>query len=262
MFKLRSSKHSELGLPLSLHAADTRLRRTFDAAVVNSIRHMVTELACTGDLPRWIAFVSAQRGEGVTHTALAFATTLASDTNHRVCVVELNWWNTGVLSLLYAHTIEPSTQKQRRLPVNSVPLPAEIASRPGLAQVLAGDAPLDEAIISTTLPNLSILPAGNLPMIQRPIIARSDTLRVLLETLGQQYDHLVLDIPAVLSTSDAIALASLGDACCVVIRHGVTPTSSVQRALDDVRHLPMLGIVYNQVSIKTPQWIRSLITQG
>jgi len=46
-----------------------------------------------------------------------------------------------------------------------------------------------------------------------------------------------------------------------VVRHGVTSTSSVQLALDTVKHLPMLGVILNQVSIKTPRWIRALIPQ-
>jgi Mrp family chromosome partitioning ATPase len=47
----------------------------------------------------------------------------------------------------------------------------------------------------------------------------------------------------------------------MVVRHGVTATPSVQRALDDVRHLKQLGIILNQVSIKTPRWLRTLIPQ-
>lgn len=261
MFKSRRNKQSnEFGLPLSVRAVDVNLRRTFDADLVNSMRHMITELACNGDLPHRIAFLSARRGEGVSYTSLAFATTLANDTNRRVCAVELNWWNPGVLGLLNPQSLE--TSKKRRAKAVPTPLPTEIATRPGVAQVLEGSAALGDALIKTEHPNLHVLPAGDMPIVQRPMTARSESLRTLFETLDQQFDHLVLDIPAVLLTSDAIALASLSDACCVVIRHGVTAASSVQRALDDVRHLPMLGVVYNQVSIKTPQWIRSMITQG
>jgi Mrp family chromosome partitioning ATPase len=47
----------------------------------------------------------------------------------------------------------------------------------------------------------------------------------------------------------------------MVVRQGVTPTPSVQRALDQVKHLRQLGIVLNQVTIKTPSWLRMLIPQ-
>ena len=61
--------------------------------------------------------------------------------------------------------------------------------------------------------------------------------------------------------SDAIALASLGTACCLIIRQGVTPVSSVRRALDDVKHLPMLGVMLNQNRTMLPRWVQALVPQ-
>jgi Mrp family chromosome partitioning ATPase len=65
----------------------------------------------------------------------------------------------------------------------------------------------------------------------------------------------------VLSSSDAVALASLGSACCVVVQQGVTPINSVRLALDEIKHLPMLGVVLNQVRINTPNWVRNFLPQ-
>lgn len=222
----------------------------FSPEVVNSLRHMVTSLACAGGIPSRLSVAAALREEGVTSTTLAFGTVLANDTARNVCVVELNWWYPGLRNLL-----------ARDRGGASGALPPELADRPGLAEVVMGSATLDQAVIPTARPNLSVVAAGATTIDQRPVIARSDTLKHLLAQLAERYDCLLLDVPAVLATSDAIALASLGEACVMVVRHGVTPVASVQLALDDLRHLQMLGVVLNQVRFATPSWLRDLIPQ-
>jgi Mrp family chromosome partitioning ATPase len=239
MFRKRS--HDEgfaQPAPLALRAADGAPLVAFAPEIVDSFRHMVTELQYGGGFPARLATVAALRGEGVTFSTLALAATLASDDPARVCAVELNWWAPGMLRLL-----------------------GGAAPRPGLADVLLGRLELNDALLATDRPNLALLPAGSLPPDQRPAAARGERLRTLIEELGARFDHLVLDIPAVLATSDAIALASLGTACCVVVRYGVTPTGAVQSALDDLKHLPQLGVILNQARIRTPRWLRALVPQ-
>lgn len=236
------------GPSLTVNSASGAPLYTLPPEKVSTLRHMITGLTCNQELPARLTITSAMRGEGVTHTALAVGSILASDQAPRVCVVELNWWEPGLLQHLHREALqsEPQTDSQ---PV------------PGIADVLSGKTSLDEALIQTSLPNLALLPAGELAVEQRPIVARSAALKELIAELGQRFDHLVLDVPAILATSDAIALTSLGNACCLVVRQGVTPTVQVKAALDDVRHLKMLGVVLNQVSFQTPGWIRSLVPQ-
>jgi Mrp family chromosome partitioning ATPase len=216
---------------------------TFSPEVTASFRHMVTERSYQDGLPARIAMLAALRGEGVSHTALAFAATLASDMAVSVCVVELNWWNPDLLRNL---GLEPSAGQ-----------PAV----PGLADVLAQTASFDTALIKTDLPNLALLPAGELPLARRHSVARSNDLREAIDELSQRYSHLILDLPAVLSNSDAIALSALSNGCCIVVRQGVTRSASVKQALDSVKHIPMLGVILNQSSFATPGWLLNLIPQ-
>ena len=264
MFKLRKKNTSadDRIAPLVLHAAEGTLHRTFEPETVDSFRRTITDLSHSADLPRRIAIISALKGEGVTYSTLALATVLASDMNKSVCVVDLNWWSPSL-----AHQLDPVfnvKQKRRRRkdpPLEPTAAAVELASRPGVAQVVDGTASLDEALYATDLPNLTLLSSGELPVARRPVLARSDGMKNLINELSERFDYLLFDIPAILNSSDAIALASYSDACCMVVRHGITPSTSVQRALDDVRHLRMLGVILNQVSIKTPRWIRELIPQ-
>lgn len=249
---------------LSVRAAEGALQRTFDADVVQSFRYMSTELTLNRDLPRRVAVIAALRGEGVTHTSVALGLTLANDTGARVCVVELNWWAPGLIALLDPRTAEDGPKKKRRKNNDAPPIIPASPTSPaylGLAPVLAGEAKLADVLLHTDRPNLDLLPAGNMPIPRRPPTARSAALRELLDELSTRYDNLILDVPAVRTTSDAIALASLSDACIIVSRQGVTSTTSVQQALDDVKSLTMLGVVLNKVSIETPRWILSIIPQ-
>ncbi|MCA9925602.1 MAG: hypothetical protein KC421_24695, partial [Anaerolineales bacterium] len=71
----------------------------------------------------------------------------------------------------------------------------------------------------------------------------------------------LLDIPALLATSDAIPLASLSSGSCLVIKQGVTSIENVRLALDDIAHLNMLGVILNQAVIKTPKLFLRFIPQ-
>lgn len=258
MFGMRKKSKSPntLNAPLSIISAAGDELYVFPAEIVASVRHLVTSLACDGGVPARLSVVSALREEGVTHTALALATVLANDTAERVCAVELNWWTPGMLELL-SH----DDASRRKSNSSERTLPAALANRPRLAEVITGKATLDSALINTSLPNLSLLPAGDLPLEQRPTAARGTTLRGVIDELSTRFDHLILDIPAVLATSDAIALASLGDASALVVRHGLTPTQSVQLALDDIKHLKMLGVILTKAKYHTPRFILDWVPQ-
>jgi Mrp family chromosome partitioning ATPase len=247
---------------LSVRAANGALQRTFDADVVQSMRYMATELTLNSKLPPRVAIIAALHGEGVTHTAVALGLTLANDTGTKVCVIELNWWSPGMITLLDPKMLMASAGGKRSRKKKELSSPQTNGMRyPGLAKALSGEVSIDDAIIHSDMPNFDLIPAGDVPIARRPAIARNIALRHMLDQLSTRYDHLLLDIPAVRATSDSIVLASLSNACIVVAQQGVTSTTSVQKALDDVKSLTMLGVVLNKVSVSMPYWIRALVPQ-
>jgi Mrp family chromosome partitioning ATPase len=257
----RSKKDTDLANVLSVRAANGALQRTFDADVIQSIRYMSTELTLNIKLPPRVAIIAALRGEGVTHTAVTLGLTLANDTGANICVVELNWWSPGMITLLDPRAIAAEANKKGRSKKAEIAPNSSSVDYPGLSKVITGEISLDDAIIHSDLPNFDLIPAGELPIAKRPSTARHQSLRKILDQLSERYDHLFLDIPAVRTTSDSIALASLANACIVVAHQGATSTSSVQKALDDVKSMTMLGVVLNKVSISMPNWIRSVVPQ-
>ena len=120
---------------------------------------------------------------------------------------------------------------------------------------------LEQALIATNFNNLWLLPAGPVHPNQRATLARSDELTLLLTQLADQFDHLLLDTPAILTTSDAIPLASQADGCCVVVRQGVNTSSLVGIALKELDHLAMLGVILNRAAHHTPAWLLKWIPQ-
>ena len=179
-------------------------------------------------LPKRFGFTSAISQEGVSYLSRAFATTVAHDLGADVCIIETNWWSPTVNDLN------------------------------GLGSVVVGKTGLNEVIVSTNHPNLAIVSAGHLSTNDRSIAARSESLKQILNELEERFDHLILDLPAVLATSEAIPLASLTDSMCMIVRQGVTSAPRVRKALDLLNHLEVVGVVLNQVETHTPDFVLNL----
>ena len=81
------------------------------------------------------------------------------------------------------------------------------------------------------LSDCSFLPAGE-PIQSFPMAIRAAALTDVIAELKAKYGMVVLDLPAVLNSSDTQVLARLADQLVVVVRAGVTPSKLVRQALD------------------------------
>jgi len=235
--KLRNNNvQKPLTRPIAIFLPEGQPWLTFPENVVESVRHMYNRLCRVDPFPKQLALISALRQEGTTYLSRAIGATLAKDLSSSFCVVELNWW----------------------WPTSELP---ESYQSGGLAAVMTGEVELEDALIRTSMPNLTILPAGDLDIDLRSTISRGTTFKAAIEYLTEHFDHMILDIPAVLSTNEAVPLASQAAACCIVIRQGVTTIENVRLALDEVSHLPVVGTLMNQVHLHTPQQILKFIPQ-
>jgi Mrp family chromosome partitioning ATPase len=235
MWPSKNTRNELLEIPeLVLTSVDGAPWIAFPQPVIYPIRRLISRLKRKGDIPQRLVFAAALRREGVSYITWAFATTLAFDIETSVCIVDLNWcWPSEI---------------GRKFAISG-----------GIGAVLSGGSGIDHVLVQTGKPNLAYLPAGNLPPAERAYFARSAALRDTLMELNTRYDHLILDVPAVLSCNDAIPLASLGTACCLVIHQGVTSIKEVKSALSDLDHIPNLGVVMNQYRFSTPEFILNFI---
>jgi len=220
---------------LNLSIRGGEIQKSFEEEIIDEMRHLVTRVQQRQGFPKRLSVVSALRQEGVSYISQALAATIAHDLNQRICLVDLNfWWSDEIF-----HTD---------------------SNQFSLARALGGDILFEEALCQTSFPNLQLLPSGEFPRHKRHVWAKSEALDEIILDLSSFYDHLILDIPAILATSESATLASLGNAACLVIRQGVTQVGEVSQALDEINHLEMIGSVLNQVHVSTPKPILKLLT--
>lgn len=219
---------------LALQVTSDSPAYVFPPHVVDSVRHMTSWLMRDTSMSASTALIATLPEEGVTYSTLALALTLAHDLPGNVCAVELNWYRPGMKTILGEF------------------------NTPGLAARFTDNVLPQQLAFTTTTPNLSLIPAGELPVQQRTIVARSSKLRDTIGELGRLFDYVLLDIPAITLTSDAIPLATLAGDCLLVIRQGVAPLSEVKRALADMDHLHILGVILNKTHYDLPKRLHGL----
>lgn len=118
----------------------------------------------------------------------------------------------------------------------------------GLSSLLTGECSLDQVVVSTFIPRLSILPAGERlahPSELLPTLSRSSWL----EQLKEHYDVILIDSPSVTTATDALLLASMSDGVILVVRQGRTGRQHVRKTLDALHYVQanVIGTVFNQV---------------
>lgn len=121
----------------------------------------------------------------------------------------------------------------------------------GLTTVLLGQATLDEAIKSTEVPGLFVLPAGPQPPNPAELLL-TDTFKNLLKQLEDKFDRILLDSPPLLAVSDPVVLSRLSDGVLLVLQSN---TTRIDDALIGVRSLrgvnaPILGVVLNDINLE------------
>jgi polysaccharide biosynthesis transport protein len=122
----------------------------------------------------------------------------------------------------------------------------DVAREPGLVDVIAGMAQLDEVIRPTPVPGLSILSAGMLPPNPSELLG-GERMRAILKHLEEQYDLVIIDAPPVLVAGDASIIGTMAGGAIVVVRAGQTDREAAAAAVKQLRRVGtrILGGVLN-----------------
>lgn len=222
---------------LAVYDQDENLVHRTPPAVASSLRYLLARLDADPAiaLPRRLGITSTLTGEGVTFVSRSLASIIAHDTGRRVCLVDLNWWG------------RPPRDESAETVL-------------GASDVIDWGKSFDEVLQTTSIPQLSVLPAGDVPVSHRPVLARDPKVEAVLTELDAQFDHLIVDLPAVQATSDAISLTRLVDAVAIVVRHGVTTRAQVDATVRELRGTPSVGLVLNQVDSAIPRFVRRFVS--
>jgi len=185
-----------------------------------SIRARLTQREEAGPL-RTIAVTSPGGREGKSMTAANLALTMAQEPQRRVVLVDGNVRSPSVHALF------------------------AVDREPGFTDVLMGAVSLDEALVYVPELRLTLLPAGRLPDYPTELLG-SSAMRRALDALGERFDRIVLDLPAVMPLADVGTVAPLADGVVMVVRAGRTQRPALERALGAFEEGAMLGIVINE----------------
>ncbi|NJM98916.1 MAG: polysaccharide biosynthesis tyrosine autokinase [Phormidesmis sp. RL_2_1] len=127
----------------------------------------------------------------------------------------------------------------------------DIPNLQGLTSVLAGQIPLENAIVRNQ-PNLHVLPVGVIPPNPLALLA-SQQMTNLLQQCEKNYDYILLDTPAVLGLADTLTLAKSTDGVLLVMQIKRTDANSITqtKALLQQSQQTVLGIVANGIRVKS-----------
>lgn len=229
----------QMGLPVfatinySIHA-DTKQKRKGNLPIlaiteptdlaVEGFRSLRTSLhfGMLDAKTRTLAVTSSAPGAGKSFASLNLAV-VAAEAGQRVCLVDADM-RRGQLRRYF--------QVER--------------NRPGLAEVLAGEITLDEALIDGPVTGMSFLPTGRYPPNPSELLMRRE-LQQFTEQLNERFDLSILDCPPALAVTDPVIISRAVGATIAVVRHDVTPLGEVH-ALQKIMEssgVRMSGVVLN-----------------
>jgi exopolysaccharide transport family protein len=126
-----------------------------------------------------------------------------------------------------------------------------VLKTPGLTDLIVGKAPASQAIHSTKIEGLQLLPCGYLPPNPAELLG-SPMMKQILEALRAHYEWVLIDAPPLLAMADAPVLCPLVDGVVMVIAAESATKPAVIRAIDQVTSVggKVAGLVLNKVNLE------------
>ncbi len=172
---------------------------------------------------RTLLFASAYAGDGKSFCALNYAAALALQ-GHRTLLIDADL----------------------RCPGLSREHLAEGGADAGLGGYLDGKTDPAAACYTTSLENLYLLSSGPMREDAAELLAGT-RFPALLEDAFRWFDRVVIDTPALLATSDMLALARYADRTCLLVRAGDGDRRDLKRAAERIRAAggSLVGCIWN-----------------
>jgi capsular exopolysaccharide synthesis family protein len=171
--------------------------------------------------PRMMVVSSASAGDGKTVTAINIAGILAMKSDVRVLLIDADMRRSSVAQKL------------------------GMLSGPGLAEVLRGECPLDDAIVCTAeMPNLHVIPAGATPSNPAELLD-SSLWKSIAANLRDRFPYIVVDSTPIAAVADFELVQAVCDGIVVVIRPDHTNRKLFDAALKCRPADRILGVVIN-----------------
>ncbi|WP_270314694.1 tyrosine-protein kinase [Streptococcus infantarius] len=189
----------------------------------NSIR---TNIQFSGRDLKVIALTSAQPGEGKSTTSVNLAISFAR-AGFRTLLIDADTRNS-----VMSGTFKSNERYQ------------------GLTSFLSGNAELSDVICDTSIDNLMILPAGQVPPNPTSLI-QNDNFKSMIETVRGLYDYVIIDTPPLGLVIDAAILAHHSDASLLVVKAGADKRRTITKLKEQLEQSGsvFLGVILNKYDI-------------
>jgi protein-tyrosine kinase len=105
---------------------------------------------------------------------------------------------------------------------------------------------LEQALLTTPVPNLRVLPSGSVPPNPADLLG-SQSIQKVLDHLRQLAEIVIIDSPPVLPVADTTLLATGKMPVILVVQSGKTRASAARRALESLRRTDALPIRASKV---------------
>lgn len=182
-----------------------------------------------------VAFTSSVAGEGKTVSATNLALTAArANREKRILLIDGDLRRSNVAQVL------------------------GIRGKPGLTEVLEGDAQLQDAIRRFQSTSLMVMPAGGTPEEPTQILA-SSRMKLLLKRLRDAFDEIYVDLPPTLPFADAAILGMQTDGVVMVIRANQTSQRLVNQAMESLQGAPIVGCVLNGAEMNSAPYMKNYL---
>src|SRR6266478_2293477 len=178
---------------------------------------------------RSIVITSSLPGEGKTLTTMNLGLCYAQLPQQRVLVIDGDLRTCGLTRLLD----HPGTV--------------------GLAEVLAGKATLDEAIVATNQKNLFVLPAGTSSS-PPPELFTGSHWQEHVGRCSELFEVVLIDTPPIIPLADFELISAACQGVVVVVRAHYGQRETLQKSASSVDRKKLLGFVFNGADAKEKQY--------
>lgn len=227
---LSSEDGSQLGLEAKQNALSPNIisgldRNSLAGEAYRGLRTSIL-LSAAETPPKTILVTSSQAGEGKSTTTINTAITLAQ-LGAKVLIIDCD-------------LRKPTVHKH-----------LNISSAQGVTNYLSSNTELSSLIQELPIPNLSAIPSGPIPPNPAELLS-SKKMKEMLEKLGEDYDHIIIDSPPIVNVTDPIILSTIVNGTMMVIQSGKSSRFLVKRCRQELGAVKskIFGVLLNNVDLR------------
>ncbi|EOF5030690.1 polysaccharide biosynthesis tyrosine autokinase [Acinetobacter baumannii] len=124
----------------------------------------------------------------------------------------------------------------------------DVDVKPGLSELLSGQADLQKVLHKTQVTNLDVITRGKSPTNPSEILS-SNQFKELLEQLQSQYDHIIIDTPPVLAVTDGIIISQYTGVNLIVARYAKSQMKELELTVNRFEQagVKVNGFIFNDI---------------